>query len=514
MPGNEQRRPRIAIAGFQHETNCFGVSKAGLPEFEMADSWPAMLHGAEVVSQTKGMNLPIAGFAEAALETGVDLVPILWCAAEPSAQVTDHAFEAISGMILDGLRQAGTLEGIYLDLHGAMVTESHDDGEGELLRRVRELVGPDLPIVISLDLHANVSPEIVDRSSYITIFRTYPHLDMAESGARCLSGLRQLLDGNILFKKFRQISYLIPLHAQYTGTSPCKDLYDLLPNLERSGVQADIALGFTAADLPNTRPSCVAYGNTEDAAVSAVDRIAVLFDQVEKHVDHAMYALSDIKALIRNGSVDKPVILADVQDNPGAGATSDTTGLLNALVDCGAQRVLMGLFHDPEVAAAAHAHRRGSVLRISIGGKSGLPGQTPFEADFEVIALSDGVCRYSGEMYGGGIATLGETAALRLVGSEADIDVVVTSIRTQCLDLAHFTHLGLQPSNYKVICVKSTVHFRAAFEDISSAVYSISSPGAFPCDLSAIPYQNLHQEIRPAPIGSREISGYLDKEDA
>jgi microcystin degradation protein MlrC len=173
----------------------------------------------------------------------------------------------------------------------------------------------------------------------------------------------------------------------------------------------------------------------------------------------------------------------------------------------------MGLFHDPEVAAIAHAHGMEAIFRASVGSKSGLRDHTPFEADFKVIALSDGVCRYTGEMYGGGTAILGKTAALRLVGSDADIDLVVTSIRTQCLDLAHFTHLGLQLGSYKVICVKSTVHFRAAFEAISSAVYSISSPGAFPCDLGAIPYENLHQDVRLAPIEIRDRIDQLEMED-
>jgi microcystin degradation protein MlrC len=465
----------------------------------MADSWPALLRGEDVISQTLGMNLPIAGFAEACNVTDVELIPILWCAAEPSAHVTDHAFDAICGMILEGIKLAGPLDGIYLDLHGAMVTESYNDGEGEILRRIRELVGSELPIVVSLDLHANISPEMVDRSSYISIFRTYPHLDMAETGARCLPALMRLLNEETFFKAFRQMRYLIPLHAQYTGEAPCKQLYEKLPCLERDSMLADIALGFTAADLPNTRPSCVVYGETMEQAVIAADQIAQLFDEIEDKIDHSMLSLSEVSKIAGSFQNHKPVILADVQDNPGAGGSSDTTGLLDALVKSGAKSILMGLFCDPDIAAHAHSEAIGSVFHAALGGKSGLPDQAPYNATFEVIALSDGRCTYSGEMYGGGIATMGKTAALRLIGSEAEIDIVVTSIRNQCLDLALFTHLDLEPSRYQIICVKSTVHFRAAFEPIASAIYSVASPGNFPCDLSLISYKNLHSGVRTHP---------------
>ncbi|MBY6059462.1 M81 family metallopeptidase [Leisingera daeponensis] len=491
--------PRIAIAGFQHETNCFGTTKAGLREFEMADSWPAMLHGEEVITETRGMNLPIAGFAKAAKEAGMELVPILWCAAEPSAHVTDHAFDAICGKILDGLGAAWPVDGIFLDLHGAMVTESHADGEGELLRRLRAWAGPELPISVSLDLHANISKDLVDLADYIAIYRTYPHLDMAETGERCVPVLQHLLAGDRLHKVFRQMDYLIPLHAQYTSATPGRDLYAVLPRLEEAGVLADIALGFTAADLPDTRPSCVAYARTAVAAAQAADHIASLFARLEAQSAHPMLSPEQAAKIACQPRTAMPVVLADVQDNPGAGGTSDTTGLLAALADAGAQNVLMGLFHDPEAAAAARKAGQGGLFRTALGGRSGVAGDKPFEANFEVLALGDGICRYSGEMYGGGVAALGPTAALRLTDAEADISLVVTSIRNQCLDLAHFTHIGLNPETFDTICVKSTAHFRAAFEPIASAVYPVAAPGVFPCDLGRFPYKNLHPAVRAVP---------------
>lgn len=486
-------KPRIAIAGFQHETNCFGVTKAGLADFEMADSWPELLRGDRVIRETRGMNLPIAGFAAAAETAGFEVVPILWCAAEPSAHVTDEAFEAITGMILDGLQGAGQVDGVFLDLHGAMVTESFADGEGEILSRVRELIGEDVPLVASLDLHANISAKMCDLADFLAIFRTYPHLDMAETGARCVPMMQRLLGGDQLQKAFRQIPYLIPLHAQFTGTSPFKDLYALLPKQERAGAFGDIALGFTAADFPDTGPSCVAYAETAELAEAAVGELFSAFLEIEPQVDGSMLSL-DAAARVAHHDMEKPLVLADVQDNPGAGGTADSTGLLRAMLEGRCDRVLMGLFHDPEVAAKAHLVGNGVRFRAALGGKSGLPGHSPIECEFEVLSLSDGWCRYSGEMYGGGIAALGKSAALKVIDVGTEIDIVVTSIRNQCLDLAQFTHFGLNPEDYKTICVKSTVHFRAAFDPISGDVKSVASPGAFICDLEQVPFRNLHPD--------------------
>lgn len=487
--------PRIAIAGFQHETNCFGITRAGLPDFEMADSWPAMLHGLGVIEQTQGMNLPIAGFAAAAQAAGFEIVPVLWCAAEPSAHVTDHAFEAICTMILDGIGAAGPLDGVFLDLHGAMVTESLADGEGEILRRVRSLIGPDVPLIASLDLHANISAEMVAQADYLAIFRTYPHLDMAETGARCLPVLRRLLRGEVLHKAFRQAPFLIPLHAQFTGAAPFSTLYDRLPVLAERGVLADIALGFTAADFPDTGPSCLTYAATGQKAEEAADEILSGLLSLEAEVDHSMLSLDEAVWAASNSRT-MPLILADVQDNPGAGGTSDTTGLLDALLTGGCNSILMGLFHDPELAAKAHAAGSSACFDADVGGKSGLPGQCPVRAEIEVLALSDGDCRYSGEMYGGGVATLGKSAALRLSRDGTKIDIVVTSVRNQCLDLAQFTHFGLDPSEYKTVCVKSTVHFRAAFGPIAGDIQPVASPGAFVCDLERIPFKNLRPNNR------------------
>ena len=471
--------PRIAIAGFQHETNSFGVGRAGLAEFEMADSWPGLLRGDEVISGTQGMNLPIAGFAAAALAGGAELHPILWCAAEPSGPVTDMAFDTIAGCILDGLRAAGPLDGIYLDLHGAMITDSHEDGEGALLSLIRESVGQSLPIAVSLDMHANISPAMVDLADAICIFRTYPHLDMAETGGRCWRRMERLLTGARPAKAFRRDPDPIPLHAQDTGHEPARGLYAALPDAPEAHV--DMALGFTAGDTPHAGPSIVAYAPSQDGADALADAARARLDAARGHFRTDLASPEDAVAEAMAATGDKPVVLADVQDNPGAGASSDTTAILRALIDARAQGALLGLMHDPALADAAHREGVGATLRGALGGRSGLAGERPYHGAFRVLALRDSPIAYSGAMYGGGLATLGPSCAVRVEGTEADVTIVVTSIRNQCLDLAQFRQFGLKPEAVRILVVKSTAHFRADFAPISDRIIPVVAPGLFLC---------------------------------
>ena len=169
---------RIAIGGFQHETNTFAPVKATYREFEMADGWPGITRGADILGAFDGINLPIAGFVAAAKDEKFDLLPTLWCSASPSAHVEQATYERIVGELLERIAAFDKLDGIYLDLHGAMVTEAFEDGEGELLTRLRNQVGRDLPIVVSLDLHANITARMVEHASALVVCRTYPHVDL------------------------------------------------------------------------------------------------------------------------------------------------------------------------------------------------------------------------------------------------------------------------------------------------------------------------------------------------
>src|SRR4051794_5218687 len=267
---------RIAIGGLHHETNSFAPQPATFERFAEADGWPPLSRGSEILANTAGINLAISGFVEAASPRH-ELVPLTWANACPSGPVTRDAYERLAGMLVEDLTAAMPVDALFLDLHGAMVTEHLGDGEGELLRRLRE-IAPRLPIVAALDLHANVSEAMVALSDALAAYRTYPHVDLALTGARCLPLLEAMLAGVRLAKAFRRIEFLIPLPWQCTTIEPARSLYGMLGEIEGGEVaSASVCTGFPAADTPVCGPSVVAYGRDQAAADAAADRLAGAF---------------------------------------------------------------------------------------------------------------------------------------------------------------------------------------------------------------------------------------------
>ncbi|HWA49630.1 MAG TPA: M81 family metallopeptidase, partial [Dongiaceae bacterium] len=307
---------RIAIGGFQHETNTFAPVKATYREFEMADGWPGITRGAEILTGFAGINLPIAGFIAAAQGEGFDLAPTVWCSASPSAHVEQATYERIVGELLERIGALGSIDGIYLDLHGAMVTEQYEDGEGELLARLRKLVGPDLPIVVSLDLHANITRRMVEHASALVVCRTYPHVDLAESGEASAQVMGRLLKDGRLARAMRRADFLVPLTWQCTLIEPARSLYQAVADSERGGVRsASFAFGFPPADIAECGPAVVAYADTQEAADAAADRLIELVNADEAAFAGKIWQPGEAVAYARakGNSATKPIVLADTQ---------------------------------------------------------------------------------------------------------------------------------------------------------------------------------------------------------
>ena len=492
------KRPRIAVAGFQHETNTFAPMLTPYETFRDGGAWPAMKFGADVIGTLSGLNLPMGGFLDEGDD--FDLIPVLWTFAEPGGYVTDDAFDRISGMIVDGIRKAGGIDGVYLDLHGAMVTQSHEDGEAELLRRIREVTGAVLPIAVSLDLHGNMSRNFFERASSVAIYRTYPHVDMADTGARARKLLRQELNRETPFAKaWRQLDYIIPIQAQSTRREPGGRLYGMLAGMAGDGVSSvDFVFGFPPADVADCGCSVFAYGSDQKAVDAAADSMIAALMKAEDELHNPLVpaAVAVARARQLTGNAQKPVLIADAQDNPGAGATGDTTGVLSALVEGGAQKAVIGMLWDPATAAMAHKAGSGAEIDVAIGGKFPQLGSGPFRARVHVEALSDGHFMFTGPMYGGGQASLGAMAALRILDRDCDVTVVVGSNRTQNADQAVFRHLGIDPADKAIVVVKSAVHFLADYEPIAETVIFAESPGANPCQLDRIPFTRLRRGVR------------------
>jgi microcystin degradation protein MlrC len=492
---------RIAVGGFLHETNTFAPTKATYDAFVHGGGWPRMETGANVLKTLRRINVGLAGFIEAAEAERWELVPTIFTAATPCAHVTEDAFERIARVLVDGIAAAGKLDAVYLDLHGAMVSEHLDDGEGEILARVRKVIGRDLPLVVSLDLHANVTPEMVEHADALVAYRTYPHVDMADTGRACARHLKLLLETRQRFAKaFRQLPFLIPISWQCTKDQPTKGIYEKLAALESAAVPTlSFAPGFPAADFEHCCPSIFAYGRTQAAADAAADAIAALVESHEDDFEGKIYSPDEgvLHAMELAKTAKKPVVIADTQDNPGAGGDSDTTGMLRALVRNKAQRAATGVIFDPESAKAAHAAGVGATVTLALGGKSGIPGDAPYKETFVVEKLSDGNFIAPGPYFGGRVMEMGPSACLRI----GDVRAVVASNKAQLADQAMYRYVGIEPIEQKILVNKSSVHFRADFEPIAETLLICAAPGAMPADTADLPWTRLRPGIRIKPNG-------------
>jgi microcystin degradation protein MlrC len=490
---------RIAVAGWQHETNTFAPVKADFAAFEQAGGWPGLSRGREMFDAVEGVHLPITGAIETLDRHGHQLVPLRWCAATPSAHVTEDAFERISEMLLVDLERALPVDGVYLDLHGAMVCEHLQDGEGELLRRLRALVGDDLPVTVSLDLHANLTEAMARHTSVLDAYRTYPHVDMGETGARAAGHLHRLLEtGERWATALRRTPFVIPLNWGCTLVDPAKSLYAQLPHLIADPVTAvSLACGFPLADIAEMGPGMVAYGRDQDAADSAADALLELVNDNEAAFAGRIWDAHEAvaEALARAGSASGPVILADTQDNPGGGGTGDTTGLLRALVEGGATGAVLGLLVDPDAATAAHAAGVGAQLSLELGGKSAAADQAPYAGRYKVLALGDGRFTATGPMWLGSRMRLGPMALLEVGG----VRVAVASKAMQAADQAMFRHLGVEPAGQSVMALKSSVHFRNDFQDIADSILVAAAPGPVYADPGRLDFRNLRPGLRLTP---------------
>jgi microcystin degradation protein MlrC len=497
---------RILIAGYQHETNTFAPSLADWAAFNTGEAFPAFVRGQAMVELLTGVNIPIGGFMDEARRMQWTLVPSAWAGASPSSYVTQDAFERISQAILDDVRAALAmgLDGVYLDLHGAAVAEHADDSEGELIARIRLLVGPDVPIVASLDLHANVTARMLRESDGLVAYRTYPHVDMAATGelaARLLQ--RRLRLGRKEPLHVRRLPFLISLNAQSTWMAPAQALYEQLIALDREhGAMLSFCMGFPASDFEECGPVIWAHGEQAQLAVDLLFAQASQAAQWRPEWESARDAVT--QALAWAAQAAAPVVIADTQDNPGAGGDSNTTGMLHALLQQRAgyrfpQQIALGLLVDPEAARMACEAGVGAQLVLSLGKAvpifSGDLSDPPVQGRFTVRAISTGACVLKGPMMRGATIQMGPSACLEIDG----IWVAVASGKMQMLDRELFRAVGIHPEQMKVLVVKSSNHFRADFTPIASHVLVAKAPGPMAADPGDLPWKKLSSQTRTRP---------------
>lgn len=489
---------RIAVAGFQHESNSFVEGSTGYDYFASHRDRPPLVFGNDVLEWLGGTSFAIAGFLSAMQAHSI--VPLLWTSGGAGAEVTDDAFERIAGELLDRLADALPVDAVYLDLHGAMVTETFEDGEGELLRRIRKLVGEKVPVVVSLDYHANVTPDMLEGADALIGYLTYPHTDRFQTGERAARAMEVVLTrGRPSGRHLRKPEFLLPLTEQCTLVDPSRRIVDGSRLVDGEVLCLSYLAGFPLADIHWCGPSVVAYAWTQEEADRAAGAMTDAIAEAEQEFSQEMASPEAAVALgIRLAeNADKPVIIADVQDNPGAGGSADTTGILSALVAAGARNAVAGFLCDADAALMAHEAGVGASIVLALGGKSGPDGVLPFSGTYRVLALGSGRFRTSGAMSGVRDVDLGPMALLEIGG----VEVVVTSKRMQAYDQEPFRHLGVEPRTKSILVLKSTCHFRADFEPMAEAVIIALAPGHCPADPTDYPFRRLRRNVRLKPLG-------------
>jgi microcystin degradation protein MlrC len=489
---------RIAIGGFLHESHSFAPLPTRWGDFLKPGGFPPLLRPDTLLDAVRPTSVPAAGAVAVAEELGLEIAPLTWAFANPAGPVTTEAFERITALLVAALSDAGPVDGIYLDLHGAMVAEGFPDAEGEVLRRVRAVVGPDVPITASLDPHANMTARMVATADALVPFRTYPHVDMKAAGAQAMRLLvERIRRGAPWAKAFRQVDFLIPLTMQCTMVPPMADvLAERARIAERHGcAELGFCFGFPYADFPDCGVAVAAFAPDRQAAEAAASDLAAYLHRREPDfaggVMSAEQGVAEAIAIARDAA--RPVVLADTQDNPGGGGHGDTTGLLAELIRQEAQGAVLGLINDADSAAACHAVGEGATIALSLGGKS---DGTPLPVTATVERLTNGRFTLTGPMGKGNPADLGPTALIRVAPG---VRVIVVTRKMQALDQALFRHIGVDPAEQRIVVLKSSVHFRADFQPIAERVIVVAAPGPVVADPAVLPFRNLRPELRLRP---------------
>lgn len=483
----------VLTAEFAHESNTFSIHRTDLTAFRAR----LFLQGDAALAERAEANTDIAGFMDEARAQGWQTRHAISASASPAGPVTRSAFDEISGHIL-AAAQAGSLDGILLGLHGAMVVEDHPDGEGLLLERLRAVVGPDLPIAITLDPHANVTARMCDLAQIVLSYSTYPHVDMRDTARRAANILHRTMTGEITPRTLRVTRPMLEeANSGRTDEGPMIARHALARAHEATpgALAVSINAGFGNADIPELGPT-VLVTYTGDAgphlafAETLADDIWARRHEVLNHFLTPAEAAAEALA----HSETRPLIIADYADNPGAGSYGDAPGLLFALLDAGVTDACYGPMVDPEAAAFLHSLKTGAEATLHLGGKTDPRfGGGPILVTGTVTLLSDGRYTGDGPMIGGLPGDWGPTAVLQVGG----VAVLVVTNHGQMLDLQQFRAFGIDPAAHRIVALKSQQHFRAAFTPIAARVIVCDSGALCSPDLRRLPFLHVPRPIFP-----------------
>ncbi|MFB6301116.1 MAG: M81 family metallopeptidase [Halobacteriales archaeon] len=504
----------VLVGGFSHETNTFAPTLTDREDFQKR----LERFGEDVPAELRGTNTGIGGVIEVADDAGVELIHTVAASATPGGYVTEDAYEFYTGKIIEGAREhVDDIDGVILPLHGAMVPEEMDDGEGPLISDVRAVVGEAVPIVVTLDLHGNITDEMVDAADALVAYETYPHTDMGDTGATGMELLLETIRGETdPVMHIERPPMLAFTPTQNTREGPMAEVMTKARELEDHEAirKVNVFPGFAAADIPEMGFSLpiVADGDPDAAAAVAREMAELIWemrDEFVKDYPTPSEGVGQAKELAADlEPEDGPVVLADVGDNPGGGGTGDTTPVLRALLDQGVADGGFAIMCDPEAVQSCVDAGVGNRITLTVGGKAIDRFGDPIEdVGGYVKAITDGEYVNTGPMGTGTSNDLGRAVRFQC-GHEDGVDVILTENRLQPLDAEIWRHMGIQPERLDVLVVKSANHYRADYEPMASHVIPIDSPGLAAMNPNHYDYDRIR---RPQfPIDAMDDADYPD----
>lgn len=487
---------RVFLAAFVHESNSFSP----LPTTVRSFVEDGLLHRpGDLATAPRARGMEAYGDALTVFsEEGDDVVAGMGAWAMPSGTVSRHAYESLRDELLQELRAAGPLDAVFLVLHGAMLADGYMDCEGDILRRVRAVVGPAMPVGALLDLHGNVGPGMLDSGAILVACKEYPHTDYLPRARELRAILAAVVAGDAGMPEMhlRRIPMISPLG---TTESPMREFVLRMKSAEDKDRILSVSAmhGFAWSDTPDMG-ACILIahrGQDPDARSSAQalgrDLAGELFAIRESGVHNRMPLDQAIGTALAARSPDGPVVMADSSDNPGGGSACDSTFVLRALLERRVENVALGMIWDPQAALIAADAGVGARISLRIGGKVGPLSGAPLDVDAEVTAVNPDLHQMG--IGGQGADPLGLSVALRVDG----VTIVLISIRQQTMTTNPFTDLGIDLRSKALVVVKSSQHFRAEFDRIAAATVYIDAPGSLNLDLARLPYKHVQRPIWP-----------------
>ena len=496
---------RVVLAMMKHETNTFSPVPTDLARFSKGAERPP--EGEAVLAAYRGTGSCIAGFIDAAEAAGAEIAPSIAANAPPSGPVETAAYEHVRDAILASVREG--CDAVLLDLHGAMVTERHEDGEGELLARIRE-IAPEVPIGVTLDMHANLYPAMVEHADVVAGYQTYPHVDYHETGMRAARPIFAMLRGEVRPVAVWGNRPMLPhVMRQGSGDFPNRELQARARAMEAEGgaLAASLFTGFPHADIANAGLGCVVV---TDGDREAAERMRdELLDFAWTHREAFVYRIEPLAGSIarareaaarreaRAARGDGPVVLLDHYDNAASGGTMDSMTVLRAVLEAGLEGVSVFAVHDPGAVRQLIAAGVGSEATVMLGGKIDMPAiglaGEPLEVTGRVRLISDGRFRNLGPAATGIEMNLGPTVVL----DTGRVEIVIISRHHEPNDLNCFLSLGIDPRARRFLLLKSRIHYRAGFSDIAREVIECAGTGVCTSDYDMLDFRKVRRPIYP-----------------